>query len=167
MEHSGLEQLHLSCKNWGFLFIKVIVLLLSIFKILSTFRFSSFCAFTFPFAFAVMYDDAIAATWGTIIIVILGIELIAWITSPILILFKNRIASSIGIIGIIALNVSDAISCILSYMSMESPIKIANLIFTALTIFASSLLLWRVSRQAGEQKTILRVDRADPCDNNK
>ena len=111
-----------------------------------------FCSFSIPYVFAVMYDDTIVARFGLFIIIFFGIYLLTWIVSPILLRIGNRFASSVGIAGIIALNLCDMLCCIVSFVGQQKIFKLINFVFSSLIVIISCLLLQKKWSQKAEDR---------------
>ena len=144
-------------KKNGILFLKAIVLLLFLFKILSTFITIDNISFGWWEFFIdyssvsivvwIVYGD-LAHIWNVVLFIALIIGLIISVASLILVPFKKKVTSLIGIISIIVLNVSDAICCLVTFSGIVTPDKIVNLLFSALIILISVCLLRRISQRA-------------------
>ncbi len=153
-------------KKNGILFLKAIVLLLSLFKILCTFIpkdnlsdwWFFFADFSFMFFLIGWYVDEFSRFWiffaEISLIISLIIGLIISVASLILVPFKKKVTSLIGIIGILILNVSDAVCCIITCIDVVTSggvvtsVLIGNLIYSALIILISVCLLRRISQRA-------------------
>ena len=134
---------------------KILLSILVLFKIVSTFvSFLShalhniavaFSAWCIPFAFAAMYNDEIALKFGVQIIILVCIGLIVWIASPLLILIRNETISRVGVICVIVVNLCDLLCCLLSFTGIEHFIKAINIVFSAVLVLISFLLLRKMA----------------------
>lgn len=150
-------------KKNGVLFLKAIVLLLSLFKLLSTFFW-----FEMSFSWSLFFDDYsflgtfawiafgdLPHIWNIVLFIALIIELIIPVPSLILVPFKKKKVSSIGLIGLLILNIPDAIiTFIYSIIGLINSdwdrffAGIVNLLYSSLIILISACLLRRISQRA-------------------
>lgn len=100
-----------------------------------------FLSYTILYVLSIMYGEEIPAKYGVLILVFLGIYLLLWIISPILLRIRSRTVSSIGIIGIIVLNVCDMVCCVFSFLELQVTFKVINFVFSALVIVLAVLSL--------------------------
>lgn len=101
-----------------------------------------FCCFSVPFAFASMFDDQIAATFGKAIVAALAVIALSWIII-LMMGFLGR-AHRFCTIGIMTLTVVDIICCVLScVMGGVTFLKVMNGIFSVVILWLSCLLLQR------------------------
>lgn len=151
-----IDRLRSVWKKNGILFLKAIVLLLFLFKILSTFIYTDnpsdwWLSFSDISSFLVLLAIAFGdfpQIWNVIIFVVEIIALIMAVASLILVPFKKKKVFLVGIISIIVLNVSDVICSLLVCFGGLFFAGIVNLLFSALIILISVCLLRRISQRA-------------------
>ncbi|MBP1576683.1 MAG: hypothetical protein J6A68_04025 [Oscillospiraceae bacterium] len=159
-----IDRFRAAWKKNGILFLKAIVLLLSLFKLLSTFFWFEmsfswslfFADYSFLGAFAWIAFGDLPHIWNIVLFIALIIELIIPVPSLILVPFKKKKVSSIGLIGLLILNIPDAIITFIYsiiYLLINSDwdrffAGIVNLLFSALIILISVCLLRRISQRA-------------------